>query len=88
MTGVPTRLFDRTVGAFVRDQVVAGRRLRGFGEMVALLWADGRSTAALELEALCNGLQREVGLSLLCAYPSQVVAGSEDELCREHSAVA
>lgn len=81
-------LFDRTVGAFVRDQVVAGRRLRGFGEMVALLWADGRPAAALELEALWNRLQREVGFSLLCAYPAELVAGAEAEVCRQHSALA
>ena len=68
--GQPDReLFEQTVGAVVRRLAVAGRPLHAYGEMVALLWAQGAVRAALELEALWNGLQREVTFSLLCAYP-------------------
>ena len=40
-----------------------------FGEMVALLWADGNIDAALELEQLWNDLARSHAFQLYCAYP-------------------
>ena len=44
-------------------------RVRVFGEMVALLWAEGNMEAALQLEALWNELATLYPFSLLCAYP-------------------
>src|SRR4029434_1895112 len=44
-------------------------RVRVFGEMVALLWAEGNMDAALQLEMLCNDLVTLHPFSLLCAYP-------------------
>jgi signal transduction histidine kinase len=40
-----------------------------FGEMVALLWAEGRRDAAIRLEELWNGLAKSHSFSLVCAYP-------------------
>jgi len=40
-----------------------------FGEMVALLWQQGNSEAALRLEEIWNGLAQTHSFSLLCAYP-------------------
>ena len=48
----------------------AGRRVRGFGEMVALLWARGNHQATVELEILWNRLLRQEDVRLFCAYPS------------------
>lgn len=81
-------LFDGTVGAFLRDQAGRGR-VRAYGEMVGLLWSDGRREAALELEALWNGLCGGGDLSLRCGYdgPSVDAAGRR-ALGRVHSAVA
>jgi signal transduction histidine kinase len=45
-----------------------GRRLRIFGEMVDLLWRDGRPEAALRLEEHWGVVVQERQLSLLCAY--------------------
>jgi signal transduction histidine kinase len=42
-----------------------------FGEMVALLWAQGKIEAALHLEELWNGLAQKHSFSLRCAYPMQ-----------------
>lgn len=44
-------------------------RVRAFGEMVGLLYADGRLDAALQLEGLWAEAQRTFGFPLLCAYP-------------------
>jgi hypothetical protein len=43
--------------------------LRIFGEMVAVLWNDGKHDAALSLEELWNDLREEHDFSLFCAYP-------------------
>ncbi|HEY0396818.1 MAG TPA: MEDS domain-containing protein [Acidimicrobiia bacterium] len=84
--------FEKVVGDVVREATDAGRPVRAYGEIVALLWGDGHVTAALELEALWNALILEAEFSLYCAYPLASVEGEGDvdafhELCRQHSAV-
>ena len=65
-------LFQETVGSLVRKHAAAGP-LYAFGEMVDVLWADGRAVAALELEQLWTGLQDDVPFSLLCAYAADTL---------------
>jgi signal transduction histidine kinase len=43
--------------------------LAAFGEMVALLWAEGRCEAAIRLEELWNEFLRRHSFTLRCAYP-------------------
>ena len=67
-------------------------RVSVFGEMVALLWAQGRANEAIQLEQLWNDLAKKYPLSLLCAYPVSVFndtnhAGSFLKMCNEHSEV-
>lgn len=50
----------------------SARGVRAFGEMVALLWGDGRQQAALELERAWDDLCREVNCALVCAYPTSL----------------
>jgi hypothetical protein len=68
-----------------------GRRVRAFGEMVALLWARGNEGATVRLEHLWHGLCRTEAFSLFCAYPrvgfTQDAAASISELCAAHSKV-
>jgi len=63
--------FNEAIGALLarsrRRRPDAGVRV--FGEMVALLWAEGRREAAIRLEELWNGLARRTPFVLLCAYP-------------------
>ncbi|MGH9008944.1 MAG: MEDS domain-containing protein [Acidimicrobiia bacterium] len=82
--------FDKLIGDLVREAVAGGRPVRAYGEIVALLWADGHVSAALELEELWNRLGREVNFSLYCAYPRSWVEAEVDafhQVCRQHSAV-
>ncbi|MDQ1394034.1 MAG: hypothetical protein QOF30_3011, partial [Acidimicrobiaceae bacterium] len=70
----------------------AGRRVRAYGEMVALLWDAGHVPAAIDLEGLWNGILREIPVSLLCAYRSESVSGPDDadalrDVCGLHSTV-
>jgi len=68
------------------------RRVRAFGEMVALLCSQGNSDAALELEGLWNEAAQHHDFSLLCAYPMDSFPSQEhgrvfDEICALHSHV-
>jgi hypothetical protein len=63
-----------------------------FGEMVALLWADGKRQAALRLEQLWNELGSRHSFHLRCAYPRHgFTSGDEDaffqQICAEHNHV-
>jgi hypothetical protein len=70
----------------------SGRHVAAFGEMVALLAAEGNIRGALELEALWNELAKTYRFYLHCAYPSALFLGAGDlaplaEVCGQHSHV-
>jgi anti-sigma regulatory factor (Ser/Thr protein kinase) len=84
--------FDEVIGTLIRTAAYAGR-VQAFGEMVALLWDEGRVEEAIELEAAWDDLVAETSVSLLCAYPGQLIddprdASGVETVCRLHSAVA
>src|SRR6266481_2116627 len=63
-----------------------------FGEMVALLCADGNIDAALKLEQLWNDLARSQSFQLYCAYPMKVFDQESHsqaflKICAEHTHV-
>jgi hypothetical protein len=68
-----------------------GRRVRAFGEMVAVLWARGQNGATVRLEHLWHRLCREQHFSLFCAYPSigftQSLSESMKEICSTHTRI-
>jgi hypothetical protein len=82
--------FDEAIGGVVRSALERGP-VRAFGEMVALLWEDGRIPAAMALEELWNDLGVRVPFSLFCAYPHAALtsddAGRFDAVCHLHSEV-
>lgn len=67
------------------------RRVRAFGEMVAVLWARGQNAATVRLEHLWQKLCREEDLSLFCAYPksgfTNYALKSLQDICDAHSKV-
>lgn len=68
------------------------RRVRIFGEMVALLWAEGNRSAAISLEGHWNELSKTSAFSLFCAYPMHSFDGKQyeaafTEICHQHSQV-
>jgi len=77
--GEPDALkFTEVVGGLIaRTSRNGQRKVRAFGEMVALLCARGRYDAAVRLEHLWNGLAQLQKFSLLCAYPMHLFAGEE-----------
>jgi signal transduction histidine kinase len=88
--------FMEVIGGAISRAARHGRQVRVFGEMVALLVADGHPAAALRLEELWNDLQRAAhpsdAFSLFCAYPIDHFGGEEHqelfaEVCATHSQV-
>lgn len=65
-------MFAEVVGSVVRAAAVE-RPVEAFGEMVGLLWNDGRCDDAIELEAAWDQLVQETSASLLCAYSSSLL---------------
>jgi len=88
--------FNETMGGLLAQARSAaqgkGSRVAVFGEVVALLWARGKSQEALRLERLWNDLARQHSFSLLCAYPADGFDHDRNlgpflEMCGEHSEV-
>jgi hypothetical protein len=67
------------------------RRVRAFGEMVALLWAQGHAGATVRLEHLWNKLCEKERFPLFCAYPkagfTNDPASAIRSLCAAHSRI-
>jgi PAS domain S-box-containing protein len=88
--------FTELIGACLARAKAASQggnsRVLAFGEMVSLLWAQGKPDAAIQLEQLWNNLAKTHSFSLHCAYPIGSFAREEDgesflKICAEHSAV-
>jgi len=65
--------FNALMGSMITGLAGASgdhRRVGIFGEMVTLLWAEGKANATLQLEQLWNDLARTHTFSLRCAYPT------------------
>jgi hypothetical protein len=72
--GEPDEAQFREVVAAIISQVRSARPagLRAYGEMVAVLWAEGRRASAIRLDQFWNKLLRDREFSLYCAYPIDI----------------
>jgi hypothetical protein len=85
-------LFEAVViGLIARARGSQGRRVRAFGEMVAVMWAQGLNGATVHLEHLWHALCHQQGFSLFCAYPKSGFTQNAEEsirqICDAHSRV-
>ena len=69
--------FNEVMNGVLDRATAPGRRIRVFGEMVALLASRGNHVAAIKLEALWNELQQRRPFTLYCAYPIEQFSGDE-----------
>ncbi len=94
--GVPDReRFHRTMSrVFTRtSRTNRAALVRAYGEMVDLLWKDGNTEGAIQLEELWNELSNRYHFSLLCAYAMGNFYRASDadlfrRICGQHSHVA
>lgn len=69
--GVPDHAkFREVIGAIMREAGKGGRKVRAFGEMVALLWEAGNHEGAVLLEQFWSRASQESSFTLFCAYPA------------------
>src|SRR5688572_17986879 len=61
--------FREVVGTLISTVSARYPQVNAFGEMGAVLWAEEKNAAAIELEKLWNELARLQSFSLCCAYP-------------------
>jgi hypothetical protein len=83
-SGPNAHLFEQYVGRVI-DQVVCGHRaslVRAYGEMVDVLWRDGQTDAAVQVEILWNQLATKFAFSLLCGYAMGHFYKQADQLAR------
>ena len=84
-------LFEEFVVSLLARARGNGRRVRAFGEMVAVLWAQGHNGATIRLEHLWHEVCAREAFSLFCAYPrsgfTQDAEVSIKEICAAHSRV-
>lgn len=72
--------FNGLIGAQVEQLGDSYGQVRAFGELVQLLWRDGKRAAALRLEDLWNELLGYQPLSLICGYRVRTIGGHEGPL--------
>ncbi|MGC2507172.1 MAG: PAS domain S-box protein [Candidatus Acidiferrales bacterium] len=97
VNGAPDALrFTEVVGGLIERANVAAkgepRRTVVFGELVALLWAEGNYEGAMRLEELWNHLAKTHSFFLRCAYPMAGFSKNEHtepflKICAAHSSV-
>lgn len=82
-------LFMKTVTELINLTGKKGRKVRAFGEMVAVLWANGHNGATVQLEHLWNRFCEKESFSLFCAYPktgfTDDINASILHICGAHS---
>ena len=87
-----TQVIEPVVARAMAASQAESNRVVAFGEMVGLLWAEGKPEVAIQLEQLWNELTRKCAFSLRCGYPMPGFCGKELaelllQICAEHSSV-
>ncbi|MFP5234837.1 MAG: MEDS domain-containing protein [Acidobacteriota bacterium] len=84
-------LFFALIGDLLKRAGAERRKVRAFGEMVALLWERGDTAATVHLEYMWEDLRRRHPVTLFCAYPkagmTKVPEESMAEICAAHARV-
>jgi len=84
-------LFSSVIKDILSRAGRGGRKVRAFGEMVAIMWARGYCGATVRLEHLWHRMCEMDTFPLFCAYPktgfTQDPAESIAQVCAAHSKV-
>jgi len=82
-------LFEKEIDKLIARAGQNRRKIRAFGEMVAVLWSRGQNGATVQLEHLWNQYKQKHELSVFCAYPksgfTQDINSSISKICGCHT---
>ncbi len=71
---------------------VRNGRVRAYGEMVNLLWCQGKADVAMQLEEFWNRLAEDRPMQVLCSYSMESLRAENDakvsRICSAHGSVA
>ena len=79
--------FDKMINSLMARAQKNGRKVRAFGEMVAILWEKGKKEATIALEHLWNEYLKVNSFCLYCAYPADAFTENESlsDICCSHT---
>lgn len=84
-------LLEKTLDEVMSKVRTHHRKVRAFGEMVALMWAEGQHAATIHLENMWTRMCKREAFSVFCAYPNAVFTHDAREsiaqVCASHSKV-
>lgn len=84
-------LFFEFISTLLKRAQKNGRKIRAFGEIVAVLWQQGFNGATVQLEHLWNRLHKNDGFTLFCAYPkigfTEDINTSIEIICSAHNKI-
>ena len=84
-------LFNELVSEIQSRAGKGKRKVRAFGEMVVLLWKQGKNEATIALEQLWNKYLETNQVTLFCAYPRAGFAGAGNDIiqkiCSTHTKI-
>jgi hypothetical protein len=82
-------LFTQFVTSLITRATGNGRRVRAFGEMVAVMWEQGHHGGTIRLEHLWHQFCHRETFSLFCAYPRSgfTEEASIKQICAAHSRI-
>lgn len=82
-------VFAQFIDSLLQRARAQKRKVRAFGEMVALMWAEGQCGATVRLEHLWTRLCEQESFSLFCAYPKTGFTENANDaiaqVCAAHS---
>lgn len=90
VNGLPDQAkFEQVVDRILSRARRGGRKVRAFGEMVAIMWGRGERPGTIMLERLWNELRAKDSFPLFCAYPTSDFEGDSRTLvecvCSTHT---
>lgn len=74
------RVVGDLIGAAARATAGETSRVAVCGETASILWSQGKTDAAIQVEQLCNQLAKQHGMDILCGFPSSSFRCDEDKL--------
>ena len=83
------QLFMEFASGILKKARISNKKIRAFGEMVAILWENGDREATRRLEELWNKFCENEMFCLFCAYPKKAFERSAFDapvhICQAHS---